>query len=243
MVSLSLIERLETIVSIIKNSQEAKFVIPIIALISILLILIGLIKKRFVKYLYVFFYLGALGVLGYFYHVPLLNMLDYLVENVVNNILFPNLAVYIFVLLVINIVILISILSNKVGRFVKSFNICSFSIMQILLFFIVKSIIDNKINVYEKLNVYTNEQLLVLIEFSMTVFVIWMILLMVIKLINKLVGLIERNKVNYSFTNLIDIMPINVISPNQVVINYELDENMELIEYVPIKKKEFRVSK
>ena len=243
MVSLSLIERLETIVSIIKNSQEAKFVIPIIALISILLILIGLIKKRFVKYLYVFFYLDALGVLGYFYHVPLLNMLDYLVENVVNNILFPNLAVYIFVLLVINIVILISILSNKVGRFVKSFNICSFSIMQILLFFIVKSIIDNKINVYEKLNVYTNEQLLVLIEFSMTVFVIWMILLMVIKLINKLVGLIERNKVNYSFTNLIDIMPINVISPNQVVINYELDENMELIEYVPIKKKEFRVSK
>lgn len=241
MVRLSLIEKLETILEIIKNSEEAMYVIPIIAFISLFLIGIGLIKKRFVKYIYVFFYMIALGVLGYFYHEPILNMFDYLVENIVNNILFPNLAVYIFMLLVINIIMLISFTSNKVNRLVKSFNVLCFSIIGLLLFFTVKLIVENNIDVYEKLNVYTNQDLLVLVEFSMTVFVIWMTVLMLAKIIKALVNVVERKSVNYSFTTLINKKEI--INPNQMVLNYELDENLELIEYVPIKKKEFRVSK
>lgn len=241
MIRLSLIERLETILEIIKNSNEAMYVIPIVAFVTLLLIILGLIKKRFVKYICAFFYLVGLGVLGYFYHEPILSMLDYLVENVVKNILFPNLAVYGFILLVINIIMLVSILSSKVSRLVKSFNIICFSIMQLSLFFIVKLIIENNIDVYEKLNVYTNQELLVLVEFSMAVFVLWMVILMVIKVINSLVNLVERKRVNYTFTTLVEKKEI--VNPNQMVLNYELDENFELIEYVPIKKKEFRVSK
>lgn len=243
MINLSLSERLETVFSIIKNSPETKYVIPAVVVLSVLLITIGFIKKKFVKYIYAFFYIAILGVLTYFYHQPLLNLLDYLTENIVKNILFPNLALYVLVLVIINIVIFTSILSNKVGKFVKSFNICSFAIMQMLLFFIIKLIISNNINIYEKVSVYTNQDLLVMIEFSMAIFVIWMLLLLIIKLVNKLVSLVERKRVNYSFTNLLECKPVEVINPNQMVINYELDENMELIEYVPIKKKEFRVSK
>lgn len=241
MIRLSLIERLETIFEVIKNSNEALYIIPIVSFVTLLLIIFGLIKKHFIKYICAVIYIIGLGILGYFYHEPLFNMLDYLVENIVSNILFPNLAVYGFVLLVINIIMLISILSNKVSGLVKSFNTLCFAIMQLLLFFTVKLIIENNINVYEKLNVYTNQELLVLIEFSMAVFVIWMVLLILIKVINCLVNVVERKGINYSFTTLINNEKI--VNPNQMVLNYELDENFELIEYVPIKKKEFKVSK
>lgn len=237
MIRLSLIERLETILNIIKNSNETKYIIPIIIVSALLLIGICLIKKRFVKYISVFLYIIGLGVLGYFYYEPLLNILDYLVENIVNNILFPNLAVYGFILLVINIIMIRSILSNKVKKLTKCFNIICFSIMQLSLFFIVKLIIENEIDVYEKLNLYTNQSLLVLIEFSMAIFVIWMVLLMISKLINKIISVVEKKRVNFTFTTLVCNNEEVNINPNQMVLNYELDENMELVEFVPVKKK------
>ena len=140
MIRLSLSERLETILNIIKNSNEAKLIIPAIIAVTLLLIVICLIKKRFVKYISVFLYIIGLGVLGYFYYEPILGILDYLVENIINNILFPNLAVYGFILLVINIIMMRSILSNKVKSVTKCFNIICFGVMQISLFFIVKSL-------------------------------------------------------------------------------------------------------
>jgi len=238
MIRLSLMERLETMLNIIKNSNETKYIIPIIIVVSLLLIGVCLVKKRFVKYISVFLYIIGLGVLCYFYYEPILEILDYLVENIISNILFPNLAVYGFILLVINIIMIRSILSNKVKKTTKCFNIICFSIMQLSLFFIVKVIIENEINVYEKLNFYTNQSLLVLIEFSMAVFVIWMVLLMVSKLINKIINVVEKRKVNFTFTTLVcNNYKKAIVNPNQMVLNYELDDNMELVEFVPIKKK------
>ena len=238
MIRLSLIERLETILNIIKNCNESKYIIPIMIFIMIMLIGLCLMKKNFVKYIYVAFYVIMLGVLSYFYHQPLLSILDYLVENIVNNILFPNLAVYGVVLLIINIIMLRSILSNKVKKLIKCINIVYFSIMQLSLFFIVKLIIENNINVYEKLDIYTNQGLLVLIEFSMVLFTIWMIMLLVMKLVNVIVHVVDKKRDNFSFTILSYNNHEDVIAnPNQMVLNYELDNNMELIEYVPVKKK------
>ena len=198
MIRLSLMERLETILNIIKNSNETKYIVPIIVATALLLIGICMIKKRFVKYISVFLYIVGLGVLCYFYYEPILGILDYFIENIINNILFPNLAVYGFILLVINIIMIRSILSNKVKRLTKCFNIICFSIMQLSLFFIVKLIIENEIDVYEKLNLYTNQSLLVLIEFSMLIFVIWMALLMISKLINGIISVVEKRKVNFT---------------------------------------------
>ena len=125
-----------------------------------------------------------------------------------------------------------------------------------LLFIIVKTIVDNNVDIYEKLNVYTNQDLLVLIELSMILFVIWIFILTFINIVRKIVNAIENRKVtvkekdvvvnNIPLENVIeDIIPKKkeIVNNNRLVLSYELDDNNELIEYVPIKKKEFRVSK
>ena len=51
--------------------------------------------------------------------------------------------------------------------------IISFAIMQLFLYLIVDNIITYDVNVYEKLSVYTNPNLLVLIEFCKALLVVY----------------------------------------------------------------------
>ena len=256
MVRLSLMEQIEMFLSMVRNSNEAKYIIPIIILISILLIIGSIMKKKVIKVIYMFIYIAIIGIISYMFHEPLLKMFDYLIENIVNNILFPNVITYVVMLLITNIIVIKSILSNKTNSLTKSVNIINFSLINLLLFFIVKTIFDNNIDIYEKLNVYTNQDLLVLIELSMILFVIWIFILTFINIVSKIVNVIENRKVivkekdvvvnNIPLENVIeDIIPKKkeIVNNNRLVLSYELDDNNELIEYVPIKKKEFRVSK
>ena len=250
-IRLSLIEQIEMFLSMLNNNDKTKYIIPIIIIISILLIMGCTKKKKFIKYIYIFIYIAIIGVIGYLFHEPLFTMFDYLIENIVNNILFPNVIVYVIMLLITNIIVIKSILSNKVKTLTKNINIISFSLINLLLFYIVNTIIENNIDIYEKLDVYTNQDLLILIELSMILFVIWLIILLFINIVNKIVNVIELRNTNLTKDNVIDNKVIEedilkkkeFVNNNQLVLCYELDNNNELIEYVPIKKKEFRVSK
>ena len=225
MENMSLISKLETLWSILVNSQEIKYIIPIIIVIGIVSLIISNRHFRKGKWLYVAIYLISIGVIGYFYSNKLVSLLDYLVENIVNNILFPNLALYIAMILVINIIVIVTILSKKVKLYIKNINIFSFSIMQVLLYLIVKNVVINKVDVYEKLSIYTNQELLVLIELSMIFFVVWTLVLILIRLVDILSSKPIKKQVRV-------YQPI-VISNNDDIVQDEL------IEYVPIKKPKF----
>ena len=243
MIQLSLIEQIKILISIIKNSKEIKYILPIIIGLGLVLIISCIINKKLIKALYIILYTIVISTLIYLYHEPLLKLVDYLIENIVNNLLFPNLAVYIFILLIVNIIIITTLLSSKIKLYIKNINITFFLLMQFLLFFIVNIIINNNINVYEKLTIYSNQNLLVLIEISMGIFLVWMLLLSIIKIINILIKKVENNiQIKETINNEITyVETFEEYNQNQVVIDYQ--EPDEFIEYVPIKKKEFRVSK
>lgn len=240
---MKLSEQLKTLIEIFKT--DSSFLKILIGIIMIVVLVTSLLKmnKKFKKSIFIVSYIGVLASIIYTYSNKLLTLYDYLVEYIVSNILFPNLALYLLMLLIINIIVIKSVLSNKVKTYIKSINITGFGIMQIFLYFIVRNIIDNNINVYERLSVYTNSDLLVLINLSMQSFLIWMGVLLIIKLVDYLMT-INENKVNNKVIDNNLVIEEEQILEEYIPIkkNYETIYNEELgyeelIEFVPIKKK------
>lgn len=221
----TIIEKLKSFINIIANTDKIMYIIPAVILLGVILFTTSKMSDKMKKILYVITYVSVIGAVIYNYNKEILAFMDYLVELIVENILFPNLAVYILVLLVINVIVIKSIISKKTKLYVKNINITMFTLTQLFLCLIVDTILKNNINVYEKLTVYTNQNLLILIELSMQLFVIWLTVLATIKLIDYLITKSENNN--------------KVIEQELVIENKEeiKEFTYEIIEPIPVKKK------
>ena len=250
MINMSLFEKIKCFFQIVVNNNSSLLIISILAFLAFLILFTCKLNRKLIKILYIMFYIGAILLIGVIYYEQILTLIDYLIENIVANLLFPNLAIYVAVLLVINSIVLITIFSNKIKFYVKSINIVCFVISQLFLYLIIDNVIVNNINVYEKLSIYTNQELLVLIELSMQLFVVWILVLLVIRFVDYLMSrsINEKSKIS---NNLVletetdfeeEYNQINTdINKKDVyvsAIDYsEAYNNIgELIEYVPIKK-------
>ena len=191
MVQVNIFEQLQTLYNIfIKNPYV--LTLSIISIITLLILGIAnsLKNKRIVKIVFVIVYVLIFGILLYFYHDEIFKLLDYLMNNIFIFLFFPNLAVYILVLVIVNILLLKSTLSNSTTKFIKSLNALCFVLFNLIFSLIIYNIIDKKIDVYEQLSIYTNNNLLILIEISMKLFLVWILILLVSKISNKLNNII-----------------------------------------------------
>jgi len=252
--NISLLDKIKHFFGILASNEFSLVIVLIFALLALFIILSCKMNDKLMKFFYVITYVSLLGFIVYLYYEQFLNLFDYLVETIVSNILFPNLAVYMGVLLFANIITLFTIFSSKVKDYVKCINIVSFSIMQLFLYLIVENVVVNNVNVYEKLSIYTNQDLLVLVELNMQIFVIWIFVLIIIGLIDHFMGksevkvkevvneriIINEPDINYASKEnkvINDVSSLTVNHENTVVLedNY-YEDYYEFIEYVPIKK-------
>lgn len=183
MIQVNIFEQLMTFFKIF--SSNAYVVILSIASIIALFILLLANKfknKKITKILVILVYTLIFGTLIYFYHTEILKLLDYLMNNIFLLLFFPNLAVYVLVLIIINIIIIKSMLSDHGSKSTNILNIIFFILFNVIFYLIIDNIIKNNINVYEQLSIYTNSDLLILIELSMKLFIIWILLLIIIKI-------------------------------------------------------------
>ena len=105
-----------------------------------------------------------------------INLFDNLVNNVFMALYFPNLSIYVIIIAISNFFFIYSLVSKKVKGFHKTLNITSSISIDLLLILIVDVINRNNINVYEALTVYSNSYLLVLLEFTTSIFASWILL-------------------------------------------------------------------
>lgn len=249
MINISLLDKIKQFFEIMGSNNNSWLVIAILLIISFCILLSCKMNDKFMKVFYVVLYLGILGLIMYVYNKQVLELIDYLIENIVANVLFPNLAIYIGVLIFINIVVLISLFSRKVRLYVKNINIIFFAIMQLFLYLIAENVMTNSVNVYEKLSIYTNQNLLILVELSMQLFVIWILVLGVIWLADYLMAkasnkviVKEKNVLVNDKQELENNKPINEV--NLTNYNHEIYEVYEDYyrdyyddnDYIPLKK-------
>jgi len=221
MEDLTFLEKINYLWNTLIQSKETKFILPIISIIVLTVIISFFFKKR-TKSIYFTIYLVMVATLFIMFYNPIINMLSILFQKVIDYILFPNLMLYLIMVIIANIVLIATILNNNLSRFIKGVNVILFSFMQVLLFFIIKYVIGNNIDITTKLTM-DYPQLLVLVETSIFIFSLWCLFLLIIKLVD----------------GIKDYREVKVMEANYNL-DLENDEddfsNDELVEYVPIKK-------
>ncbi len=231
MVQASLLEQLNIFWNILISNKYIWIILGI-ALGLVLLLSLGnkFHNKKITKILYILIYVTLFGTLIGLFHTEILELYDYLVNNIFLFLFFPNLAVYALVLLIVNIIIIKSTFS-KDYKVVKGLNIVFFIVFNIIFYLIIDNIVKNNINVYEQLNVYTNNNLLVLIELSMKLFVVWLLLLGIIKVSKSIAYSISLSKATNK--NLIKVETINNKELERVNTLSKVMEIKPNVEYIP----------
>lgn len=262
MIQATFLEQLKTLGNIFINNKYV-FYIALIALISILILeLTNKFKnKKVLKIICMLVYVIILGILLYFFHEQIFTLIDYLMNNVFLFLFFPNLAVYTLIIIVINVLLIKSIIKDN--KHLKRMNIIFFILFNIMFFLIIQNIIENNINIYEQLSIYTNKELLILISLSMKLFLLWLVMLCIIKITNHLslsfaykkspVKVTVQKEIMSDEYNTIKVNDINdeipkktSLIPNNIVLDKEDNEYVDIkpvnyyndfIDIEPVKKK------
>ena len=238
---MSVLDKIKVIWNTIINSNELKYIIPFLGIVLIVVILSFFFNKAKYHKVYLLVYVFIITALMIIYFNPITKLLSHLLDTVVNGLLFPNLALYVGVLLIVNIILIVTVFNDNLSKFIKGINLSLFALMQLLLVFIIKNIVVNNIDITKSLTVDTNMQLLILVEASIFVFVLWLLFLLVIKLINHIQEnkeeLVEVNNVTYESSYKVKVLKKKYNFNYLSLENNEDNKNYDsLIEYVPIKK-------
>ena len=237
---MSILDKIKVIWNTIINSNELKYIIPFLGVVLLVVILSFFFNKAKYHKVYLLVYVFIITALMIIYFNPIINLLNHFMDTIVNGLLFPNLALYIGIILVVNILLIVTVFNDNLSKFIKGINLSLFTLMQLLMVFIIKNIVVNNIDITKTLTADTNIQLLVLVEASIFVFALWLLFLLVIKLFNHLQ---ENKNETVEIKNVIyeSSYKVKAFNKKYRFNNLMLDNNEEsnydsLIEYVPIKK-------
>ncbi len=238
---MSLFDKIKLIWNTIISSRELKFIIPFLVIVFTVVVLSFFFNQKKYRKIYLLVYVFILTALFIVYFNPITKLITNALNVVVNGILYPHLALYMGILLIVNIILIVTVFNDNLSKFIKGINLSLFALMQLLLVFIIKNIVVNNIDITKSLTVDTNMQLLILVEASIFVFVLWLLFLLVIKLINHIQEnkekLVEVNNVTYESSYKVKVLKKKYNFNYLSLENNEDNKNYDsLIEYVPIKK-------
>ena len=179
----------KTLISIITGSPTSILFIVLGIIFTIAMIVNVKKNKTIGKSLFIIGWIFIILFVIIKYNGYLSKLFDNLINTVFRQIFFPNLATYIIIIIITNIIFLYTILNKKTKTLSKITNSIFFSLIMVLMVYTLDLIIKNKINVYEQEQLYTNEQVLTIIEASTIIFGLWILIIIskfsIKKLINK----------------------------------------------------------
>lgn len=192
MVELSLIEKIKTLFTLIFSSS-----LFLILLLGIFIILVDIFyiskQSKKVKIMYLVVSFVVIGILLITYFEEFLKFIDVLNKNIVMLINFPSLLQYTVIIFITLIIMTISIFNKKINRIISRINIGVFIADLFIFFLILDQINKANIDLSNKVNIYSNTNLMALFEISMIIFVTWLLGLIIYKVCFKL---ISKNKDN-----------------------------------------------
>ena len=238
---MSIIDKIKLIWNTIVNSREIKFIIPFLGIILTVVILSFFFNQAKYRKIYLLVYVFIITALMIVYFNPMSKLITHFLDTVVNGLLFPNLALYMGILVVVNVILIVTVFNDNLSKFLKGINLSFFGLIQLLLVFIIKNIVNNNIDITKRLTSDTNIQLLILVEASIFVFVLWLLFLLVIKLVNHIKEnneeTVEVKNVTYESSYKVKALNKKYSFNNLTLVSEENNDYDSLIEYVPIKKK------
>lgn len=183
MMKTSIIDKLNIIFELTKSSNIFIAVIAFLLFIVVVAITNNKKNESTTKKIYLCIYAFIILAILITYYSSFGKMFDYLMNNLFIAIYFPNLAIYLVALIVVNIIFLVSVFKQDISKIIKNLNAIVFAIMNYLLALILNIIHTNKLDVFTQTSIYGNKEAQALIELSSTIFLIWIFFLVIYKMI------------------------------------------------------------
>ena len=156
----------------------------------ILLIIIGIVliknnsndeQKNKKIYLVITIFISALVI--FTFNTSLAKMFDYMMNNFFIIVYFPNIAIYLAAIIATNIILFVSIFSNKTSKVIKNINVIVYTFINYLLVLLLFTVNKSGLDLFNQSSIYQNESATALIELTSIVFIVWVIFLVLYKLI------------------------------------------------------------
>ena len=185
MIDFSLSEKLVQLKDIIMASPLF-FVFIIVGILLLIVMIIGIKKNRRINkivFTIAWIFVGIFVIVRY--HSSLIYIFDRLIGRIVEEIYFPSISLYTVILILTNIMFFYSIFSKKIKNGFRILNLILGMEMNFLFVLILDIVVRNSIDIYANLSIYSNPQLLVLLEISMMIFCAWILLTIIMFIIHK----------------------------------------------------------
>lgn len=158
----------------------------VLGIILAVLMIIDIIKHKKIRrkyYIAAWFFIFLFIIVRYYKVFPLL--VDNLINQVFMTLYFPNIGVYMMLLIIINISFIYCLAKNIHKSYKVLTGIISI-FLDLLFILIINFILENNIDITSDITLYTNSKLLVLLELSTALFVSWILLIFFISAYLKL---------------------------------------------------------
>ena len=215
MATLSLLEKLAIIFEVSKSSIVFLAAIMLLIFFGLVLITTNKLNVKTSRRLFILIYIFIFSCIIVLYKDSFSSMVTYLMNNLFKVIYFPNLAIYLFALFIMNIILWYSVFSFKSTNIIKNVNIIVYIIINYLLVVLLDIINKQKLDVFNQASIYGNKSAQAVIELSSLIFIVWIIFLFLYKAImvyltrnNKLPKVIKKKKDYQEEPVMIKTMPM-----------------------------------
>ena len=183
MSKLSFIEKLGILIS---TSMKSKIFLLFLIVLVFLGIALFRTKKKNEKLNKAIYCITTIIIVAFIlitYHESIGKLITYMMNNFFVAAFFPNLAIYMAALIATNIILWVSIFSYKSSKQIKILNIVVYIIMNYLLALILNTVKTDNLDIFSQAAIYENKTASALISLSSTIFIIWIIFLVIYKIL------------------------------------------------------------
>ncbi len=182
---LSLITKLQTVFDFITSRNLYLMILAVLVFLTIIFITTNGSNRKQSKKTYIILYLAFFAFIGIQYGESIVTVLDYAVNEIFYTYYFPNIVIYLIMLIVTNIILWKTIFSEKNDKKLKILNSCAFSIIVYLFILGISAINNLNLDIFNITELYSSNQVRSILELSMLIFTFWIVLLVIYHLIKK----------------------------------------------------------
>ncbi len=228
---LSLMTKLQTVFDLITSKNLYLMILAIIVFFTIIFITTNSSNKKQSKRTYILLYLAGFIFIAIQYGSSFITLVDYAINEVFITYYFPNIVIYLIMLIITNVVLFKTIFSNKADFKLKVINSTAFAIIMYLFILAISQIATLNLDVFNITELYSSNAVRSLLELSMLIFVFWIIVLIVYRLIRRFQykhNLIQvESFTNYNIIHDYDIKEAYKVPKKQVIIEEPKEEKKE----------------
>lgn len=183
---ISLMEKVKTLMNIIATTPLFLFCF----MIGIFVLIFYLISIKKEKNINKWIFISAWAILAIVfiinYNSFVLKLIDNFFDILFMSIYFPNITVYFIILFISNFFFVFSIFRKKLGKKYKIVNFVNALIINLFFILIMDVVKNNSIDIYAETSIYTNYNLMVLMQLNSAVFFSWILVCLFVSAHNKL---------------------------------------------------------